>query len=112
TEQENQDFKYRQEKRIEDEIARLAKEREEEKRQKLEESYKAIKRGQPTGIKSADDFASALYKSGMDKKFEIYQKRLNGQPLTADEIVLIKSHDKISDNIDLALNAYVTEYKA
>lgn len=66
-------FMFRQEQRQEDEIKRLAKEREDKKKAALDEDY-AAKTLSPTGIKSMDDFNLRIISQAQDQLLELHKK--------------------------------------
>jgi len=99
-------FKYRQEARVEDEIKRLAKEREDKKAADLEIKYADMKKVNPIGVKSVDEALVSYITQAQDKRLEFYKKELSGQKLTPEEIVLNKKLQNLPDTLALMVKNY------
>jgi len=98
-------FMYRQEQRINDEIARLAKEAEDKKKADLETKYSEMKSMNPTGIKSVDEAMITYINQAQDKRLEFYKKELKGEKLTPEEVVLNKRLQNLPDTLSMMVKS-------
>lgn len=108
--QENMDFRKRAEDRQVAELNRLAQEREQAKRDKLESKYKALQ-GTPTGIRSVDEFQRRVLDDAMNKRLELYKKERAGQQLSIQEKALFDKLENTPEMLAMVTKAY-TEDKA
>jgi len=104
--QERMDFAYREEQRKIGELDRLAKEREQAKKDAQLKKYEDFKGGKPTGIKSVDEAQTAWYNQAMDKNLELYKKEKSGQALTPQEASQLKKIQNLPDTIALLTKSY------
>lgn len=104
-------FAYRQEKRLNDEIARRAKEAEDKKKADLETKYSEMKSMNPTGIKSVDEAMITYINQAQDKRLEFYKKELKGEKLSPEEVVLNKRLQNLPDTLSMMVKNYDDQNK-
>jgi len=98
-------FRYRQEKRINDEIARLAKEAEDKRKDDLEAKYAEMKKINPTGIRVVDEAMVVYVNQALDKRLEFHKKELRGERLTPEEVVLNKRLQNLPDTLSMMVKS-------
>lgn len=104
-------FAYRQEKRLNDEIARRAKEAEDKRKDDLEAKYAEMKKINPTGIRVVDEAMVVYVNQALDKRLEFHKKELRGERLTPEEVVLNKRLQNLPDTLSMMVKNYDDQNK-